>query len=462
MHPTRDQVRRLVDVAAFRRPPLGRLAAGRQWDPWAKQIPEAARLVPAEGFLPHGGEGRWDPLGIARMRHDVAVLDPRSGRTAFDAVVEEQAAPLRAAMAFDPDQVLDQAEQVDTPEGPLRIVNKVCSVTARPLCDDEMALDEDDESEYEVNTKMGAPLISHLGRVGAEGLDYGDDDDDDDDGDGNAEDAASVTDDDAPEEMKKKKKNQKKRRKKKKKKAAMPSIMSLRSVQRRWLPLGYKKNKVGTALSIRYAPPLTSTHMAFTTDRLLCMGANNRRNDRAGVVYATLPYLFRPLSDLSLKPRRYGAFALSTFLLPYHTLCLGVLRRVSQNIVARQSMPHGRKMCLVLFHSRLSTEASKKPPRRFKNIIVAHHPMRTTFLFYRDNKICVGASSFENMARAYAYFRPLVNDCLNTPENEAAELNLIRQGAADEDVTRVLLNYAVREDGQIEAVYKGDKPVKKK
>jgi hypothetical protein len=435
MHPTRDQARRFADLAAFRRPALGRLATGRQWDPWAK-TPAAGRLVPAEGFLPRGGEGRWDPLGIARMRHDVAVLDPRTGRTAFDAIVEEQAGPLRAAMAFDPDRVLDQAEQVDTPEGPLRIVNKVCSITARPLRDDEMALDEDDESEYEDHKELGAPRMSRLGCVGAEGLDYGDEDDDDDDD--------ATEDDTARAEGGGEEKKQKKRRKKqKKKKKAMPSILSLRQVQRRWVPLGYKKNKVGTALSIRYAPPLTSTHIAFTTDRLLCMGANNRRNDRAGVVYATLPYLFRPMSDLSLKPRRYGA-----------------LRRVSQNIVARQSMPRGRKMCLILFHSRLSAEASKKPPRRFKNIIVEHHPMRTTFLFYRDNKICVGASSFENMARAYAYFRPLVNDCLNTPENEAAELNLIRQGAADEDVTRVLLNYAVREDGLIEAVYKGDKPTK--
>lgn len=198
---------------------------------------------------------------------------------------------------------------------------------------------------------------------------------------------------------------------------------------------------MGTAVSIRFAPPLTSTHMAFSSDRILCMGANNRQNDRAGLVYATLPYLFRPLSDLTLKPRRFGC-----------------VRRVSQNIVARQSMPRGRKMCLILFHSRLTKAESEKLPKRFKNIIVEHHPLRTTFLFYRDNKICVGASSYANMARAYDYFRPLVNDSMDTPENEAAEARIIQAGQVHESVKRVLLKCKVLDDGRIEAVYKGDKP----
>jgi TATA-box binding protein (TBP) (component of TFIID and TFIIIB) len=435
------QAQRLAEVARYgqARPGLGSLAAGRGWDPWAKSA-AAKELIPAEGQVVERGAG-VDVLGIARMRHDVAVLDPRTGRTALDAVAEEQAPLLRRAMAFDPDEVADQAEQVDTPEGPLRIVNKVCSVTARLLTPSERPMDEDDESEYE-EQKAGAPRVSRLGRVGVAGLDFGDAaNEEDDDGDG--EEDSMTTDDEAVKEKTKNNKN--KGRRKKKKKKPMPSILSLRYIQRRWLPLGYKKNKVGTAVSIRFAPPLTSTHMAFSSDRILCMGANNRRNDRAGLVYATLPYLFRPLSDLTLKPRRYGC-----------------VRRVSQNIVARQSMPRGRKMCLILFRSRLSKDETRKAPKRFKNIIVEHDPLRTTFLFYRDNKICVGASSYENMARAYAYFRPLVNDCMNTPENEASEQRMIEAGAVDENVMGVLLNYKVRDDGRIEAVYKGDKVAKAK
>lgn len=327
-------------------------------------------------------------------------------------------------MTHDPERVLNQAEQVDTPDGPLRIVNKVCTVTARPLVAGERALDVDEESEY-CNDAEGAPALGRPRRD----LDYGDSTDDET---APALPAAAA----APPAR---------ATGKAKKKLPLPSLLSLRFVQRRWLPLGYKKNKVGTALGIRYAPPLMSTHMAFSADRLLSMGADNRANDRAGMIHATLPYLFRPLSDLTLKPRRFG-----------------VLRRVSQNIVASQRMPRGQKLCMLLFQARLSDEVSKKPPRLFKSIVIKHEPRRTTFLFYRDKKICVGASSFADMAAAYDYFQPIVNDCLNTPENEAAELELIRRGAADENVARVLLNFVVGEGGRITPVYKGDKPARKK
>ncbi len=72
--------------------------------------------------------------------------------------------------------------------------------------------------------------------------------------------------------------------------------------------------------------------------------------------------------------------------------------------------------------------------------------------------ICVGASSYANMAQAYDYFRPLVNDCMDTPENEASEQRLIQAGEVHETVTRVLLKTRVLENGRTEAVYKGDKP----
>ena len=222
------QAARLAEAVRYQQaqPSLGRFAASRAWNPWWGG---GEGLVPAEGPASDG------LLGLNRMRHDVAVLDSRTGRTTFDVLAEEQAPLLRAAMAHDPEQVLDQAELVDTPDGPLRIVNKVSSATARLLGPEERALDEDDESEFE-DAHRGAPRANTRGRLGVIGFDYGNDGDDDDDTDPAP---APV----AKGRSKKNNNNNNNKKKKKKKKNPLPSIMSLRYTQRRWLPLGYTQTR---------------------------------------------------------------------------------------------------------------------------------------------------------------------------------------------------------------------------
>jgi TATA-box binding protein (TBP) (component of TFIID and TFIIIB) len=379
-------------------------------------------LIPAEGWVSAQEDAHCvDPLGLKRMNHDVAVLDPDTGLTAMDVVIREQAELLRPHLAFDP-SVLDQAEQLHTAQGTVRVVNKVCTVYARPLGDDERSLDVDEASECEAPREGGTGALAFLGKGGKHRallqphIDYGDDDEEDA--------AVSLT-----------KLSGVKTQKSKTKKPPLPSRVSLRYQQRRLLRVGYNKNKVGTALSVRYAQPLTSTHMAFSTMRYFCTGANNRRNDRATFKYATLPYMYRPLSNLSLKPRRLGA-----------------VRRISQNIVASQRLPPGRSICLGLFNSQLSPET--KAPAEFKSIVIEHLEYRATLLFYRNNIICVGTSSLDNLAKTYAIFSPITANCYDTPENLAAERELVRDGAVSSQMAQVLLGYTVNAEGQLEPYYK--------
>lgn len=204
---------------------------------------------------------------------------------------------------------------------------------------------------------------------------------------------------------------------------------------------------MGNALSIRYAQPWASTHLAFTTARVFSTGANNRPNDRGLVKYATVPYLHRPLNVAGVcKPgRRFGA-----------------IRRISQNIVACQHLvPHGKALCLGTFSSPspplcLNTNSKKlglilkqlegqdaSVPKNFKSVVLLHPDRRATMLIYRTKTVCVGTSSFDNLAATYDYFQPLLERCINTPENLAAEAELVRRGAIDKDTAQRAFNYVV-------------------
>jgi TATA-box binding protein (TBP) (component of TFIID and TFIIIB) len=384
------------------------------------------------------------------MRHDVAVLDPVTGLTAMDVVIAEQGKLLRPCLAQDA-EVLDQAEQLRTPEGQVRVVNKVCTVYARPLEEGEKAREMDEPSDCTITSNDPSDRRSLFKKYAQSrgkkrqvqlryANTYGDDDDDDDANNNNNNNNGDWDSGDVENGTATRPGGTATRPSgttTEKKKPALPSLVSLRYLQRRWLQLGYNKNKVGTALSVRYARPVSSTHMAFTTGRFYCVGATNRQNDRAGMYHQTLPYMFRPLSDLSLKPRRYGC-----------------TRRISQNIVASQHLPPGTALCLGLFHSRLSSDA--KAPQRFKSIVIAHPIHRATLLFYRSNIICVGTSSLEDLGKAYAHFIPIATDCYNTQENINAERELVRRGAVTRHMARTLLGYVVNEQGNIETVYDDD------
>lgn len=355
----------------------------------------AAELAPAEGWVAAATPANPDPLGIARLRHDVAVVDAARKLTTFDVVVREQAALLRPHLAADA-SVLDQAERIETPHGTIRIVNKVCTVHARPLAPDERDLSVDEESTYETKKRVSAARARKMASRRARVIRR----------------PALLSDADPLAGAK----------------AAAPPLVSLRYLQRRWLALGYNKNKVGTALSVRYARPWCSTQMGFATMRFFCTGTTNSRHNRALIKYATLPYMTRPLSDprFRLTARRFGA-----------------VKRVSQNIVASQRVPRGRTICLGLLNARLNT--SEAAPKLFKSIVIVDKGRRATLLFYSRNIICVGTSSIADLAATYRQYSPKVAACYDTPENVAAERALILDGALSAELAEDVLDYVVDE-----------------
>ncbi len=310
--------------------------------------PPTPQLQPAEGWVTPAQELHFaDPLGMQRMRHDVAVLE--DGRTTtMDEVIREQAELLRPHMDGDPSDP-HQAEYCVTDEGVIRIVNKVATIYTRPLGAHEHALEMDEESEYgthEQTVEQAKQLARRSRRIThlAPDMEW---DQVDDDGDAmDIDDPVSVTTTNSNNNKPPASKHQQ-----------PPSIISLRFLQRRWLSsIGYSKNKVGTSINIHYAQPWTSTQEAFTTGRVLSMGGKNRRNDRAVLTFGTVPYMHRPLSSPRLlhRARRFGA-----------------VRRISQNIVASRRLPPGQEICLGLLCKQFEGGAEDaRVPLEFNSIVI--------------------------------------------------------------------------------------------
>ncbi len=384
-------------------------------------IQHQSTWTPAEGWVTREEErDNADPLSLKRIRHDVATVDSAKKVTAMDVLIQRQAALLKPHLQQDV-SVLDQAERITTTDGGvIRVVNKVCTVYARPIVAGGRApLEVDEESDYDTKPRTVSynsrklarnkgllvrkphllwqsepapppPTASSSAAAGPV--------------------ATGKTDKPPP-----------------------PPLISLRFLQRRWLPLGYNKNKVGTALSVRYTRPWTSTHMAFDTMRFFCTGTNNRVHDRALIKYVTVPYMFEPLSDPTMR-RWVGR-------------PLGAIKRTSQNIVASQRLPRGRAICLGLFNERLSKKVLS--PDLFKSIVINHEINRATLLFYAHNIICVGTSSFANLAKTYEQFAPDVVNCYNTPENLELERDMIRQGTVSAQIAEDVLDYVMTATGEL-------------
>lgn len=432
MQSQRDRVTAAQKWAADRR------AVWSMYRPATAAVAAQRRTQPAEGWLSPAEDGRYrDPLGIARLRHDVAIgsADGPSTMTAMDVVVQRQAHALRAVLR-QPEMVLNQAERIEVADGHMRVVNKVCTVTIRRIDRDkgERSLDVDEESEcaptlksttspQEVMRMAKAARRASRGRLQLRTVEHEWEDM------LVMEERAStllptmrlVTAPTAAATA-----------------APPPPCMSIRGMQRRWLNLGYNKNSVGTALSLHYKQPWSSTHLMFPARRrLFTVGANNRTYDRGLVKHVTLPYVYQPLHSMeaaAMEPCRYAA-----------------VQRVSQNIVASMRLRTDQEICLGLVVGRLQgVDRDGKPlvkfPAEFKNIVLAHPTIRAWLLVYRSNIICVGTSSMASLVETYNYFLPILNECRNTAANRALEKDYIFQGVIDPHDAQQTFNYQVTLD----------------
>lgn len=382
---------------------------------------ESMDWMPAEGWCTDPGV---DPLGTERLRHDIALLS--SNTNALEQLVQKQALELQPVLQ-QPATVLNQAERLPVSNGHVRIVNKVATVLAGPLSSHQRPLEVDEESEFAAKrqtvqearrtVRRGGRMrraTASAARMAAMEAEW--------------EDLelppelvlpSSASSSNTPANPPKHQQP--------------PSILSLRGLQRRWLPLGYAKNKVGTALGLRYAQPWTSSHFAFTTGRIFSVGANNRRNDRGLVKHATVPYVHHPLA-----PNVAGTEG-SPF---------GAYKRISQNIVASLRLRPGETLCLGLLFKRLEgydeagNEAAKLPPN-FKSVVLSLAERRATLLVYRTNIICVGTSSLTNLIHTYEHFQPMLQQCEGNPANLEAEEKMIYSGALEPHVAERTLNYEV-------------------
>jgi hypothetical protein len=243
--------------------------------PGCQRVALSEIQLPAEGWLSKEEEERClDPLGIDRLRKTVAWTSDT--QHAMQDLANELAPKLRGVL-LQPETCLNQAERIPLPNGgKVRIVNKVCTVYAGVINEGERSLDVDEDSEYAEKKQSPeeaarfSKQARRISRVGARMSQV--------EAQFDAVEELPVVDGAvssntptatrvmaAPPAKGKGGKHQQ-----------PPSELSLRGLQQKWLTLGYNKNSVGTALSIRYCQPWTSTHLAFTTNRIFSTGSNNR------------------------------------------------------------------------------------------------------------------------------------------------------------------------------------------
>jgi hypothetical protein len=179
-------------------------------------------------------------------------------------------------------------------------------------------------------------------------------------------------------------------------------LFSLRQAQRRLLGIGYHKNRVGTAIGLRYARPWSGSQLAFPKGRVLGTGTHNRKVDRVQLIHGLCAYL-----------RKAGAHG------------IGLKVRTSQNFVAKCQLPTPTGLCLGRICQQLKDKA--KPTKKFTGIVVKWAPA-TLLLFEYGSMICIGTSSIAQLQHAVATVAPIVMANFRTPENEAQEQEMMRAG----------------------------------
>lgn len=68
-------------------------------------------------------------------------------------------------------------------------------------------------------------------------------------------------------------------------------VIPLRALQRRWMAMGYRKNKVGTAIHVSFVKPWQGTHIVFPPGRVQRTGAVNRTVDQRAFRSIIVPML---------------------------------------------------------------------------------------------------------------------------------------------------------------------------
>lgn len=336
---------------------------------------------PAEGKVRPCFDGFVDPLRIGRTLHDVV-------GSAMHDLAKRQSAVLVDILGQS--HAAEKPDTVKSGSDVLTVVNMVHGCYSNPLADDERSLDIDEESLVGLPKKYRNGDITHR----------------DDPSIHNHEES-------------------------------LPRVLSLYSLQRRWLMLGYEKSN--TSLIIRYSSRWPANHIVFTTGRIQTMGPNNRRTDRALLKHATSRFMYHPVNGHDLKPRRAG-----------------LTKRVSHNFITVQRLPPGQSICLGLFAAKMKPDETDKPktskdePKSFKNIIFKDRPRKLRTLLYHNNIINVGTSSLAALGPAVnessaAYWKK----CLNTPENIAAEKALIRNGVISREIAETVLGYTFLPNGDI-------------
>lgn len=183
-------------------------------------------------------------------------------------------------------------------------------------------------------------------------------------------------------------------------------LYTLRWLQRRWVPLGFHRNQVGTAIGVRYIRPYGSSHLCFPQRRILTTGPRHRRVDRILLCHGTCAFL----EAAGLEGAR-------------------IQKRVSQNIVTRGTLPTQHGICLPLFmaRNRSITELTKK----FIGVKISGLPElggATMLAFRRRAVVCVATKTLDHVYRVYQHMEPMLRRYYRSPEVEAEEAEERRRG----------------------------------
>ena len=401
------------EVAQRRRVEEGTAIAG-QW--WASLFPRInipisnALIRPAEGWLPPGSAARQvDPLGLARTRHDLppglSVEDYLKPETDHVRAVFERRELADSSKDYRETLYIDR----DNAEP---LVVRVQNIVHTNYCDTNprlRELDSDEESaegqgkhrRHRTGAAADAGAYRRHHRAADDGgdddavadyfkgigADGSNDSDDEEHSDTEADAGGGGGDNDGrlPGEN------------------STPVFFSLRLLQRKWLGMGFHKNRVGTAVGLRFARPWSCSHLVFPKGRVLGTGTNNRVVDRLLLKYATCAYMRKAgVASVALK------------------------RRTSQNFVAKCQLPTQTGLCLGRLCQQLKDRA--KPTKRFTGIVV-HWKPATLLLFQYGSMICIGTNSIRQLREAITSIAPVVTDNFRTPENEEQEQALLRCGA---------------------------------
>lgn len=186
------------------------------------------------------------------------------------------------------------------------------------------------------------------------------------------------------------------------------TALSLRALQRRWLPLGYSKIETCTAIGIQFARPWAGTHLVFPSGRVQRTGSNNRRIDALLFERVTLPIINAPMR-----------------------VPLRAVRHVSTNVVGKCHIaaPQGISLPLIL---RRYPESMARLRRHFGNVRIRDPQAgaATLLVYFHGSIVCMGSSSVEGMVAAYAAMLPVLRRFLRTPDVIAQEQRMCQPPSA--------------------------------